>query len=61
MKPLRHHLPLLVTVLLTATALFHGPIAQPPGYHDFADQKIVSGIPHFADVFSNLGFELVAL
>jgi hypothetical protein len=61
MKTLYRHLPLLVTVLLAAAALFHGPIAQPAGYHDFADQKVVFGIPHFADVISNLGFALAAL
>ena len=61
MKPLRHQLPLLVTFLLAAAALVHGPIAQPIGYHDFADQHAVFGTPHFADVVSNLGFALVAL
>ncbi len=61
MKPLRCHLPLLVTGLLSLAALLHGPIAQPPGYHAFADQEVVFGIPHFADVLSNLGFALVAL
>jgi hypothetical protein len=61
MKPLHRHLPLLLTVLLAAAALFHGPIAQPAGYHDFADQDVVFGIPHFADVISNLGFALAAL
>lgn len=39
----------------------HGPIAQLPNYHDFADQTPRFDIPHFADVFSNLGFALVAL
>ena len=61
MKPLHHHLPLLVTVLLAAAALVHGPIVQPAGYHDFADQEVVFGIPHFADVISNVGFALVAV
>lgn len=61
MKALQRHLPLLVTVLLAAAALFHGPIAQPPGYHDFADQEVVFGIPHCDDVISNLGFALAAL
>ena len=61
MKTLRHLLPLLLTILLAAAALFHGPIAQPAGYHDFADQKLAFGIPHFADVISNLGFAVVAL
>jgi hypothetical protein len=61
MKPLHHHLPLLVTVLLAAAALLHGPIAQPAGYHDFAAQAVAFGIPHFADVISNLGFALAGL
>ncbi len=61
MKTLYRHLPLLVTILLAAAALLHGPIAQPPGYHDFADQDVVLGIPHFADVISNIGFALVAV
>ena len=61
MKPLHMHLPLLVTVILSGTALWHGPIAQLPNYHDFADQTTAFGIPHFADVISNLGFALVAV
>jgi len=60
MKTLRQDLPLLVTVVLTAAALFHGPIHQPDGYHDFADQTLRFGIPHFCDVSSNLGFALAA-
>lgn len=60
MKPLHHHLPLLVTILLATAALVHGPIAQPSGYHDFADQHSAFGIPHFGDVVSNLGFAIVA-
>ena len=61
MKTPHRHLPLLVTVLLAAAALVHGPIAQPTGYHDFADQNVIFGIPHFADVISNLGFALAAV
>jgi hypothetical protein len=61
MNPLYRHLPLLVTALLAAAALIHGPILQPVGYHDFADQQMRFGVPHFADVVSNLGFALVAL
>ena len=61
MKPLHMHLPMLVTVILSGAALWHGPIAQLPNYHDFADQTTSFGIPHFADVLSNLGFALVAL
>ena len=61
MKPLRNHLPLLITVILSGAALLHGPIEQLANYHDFADQEMVFGIPHFADVLSNLGFALVAM
>jgi hypothetical protein len=61
MKTLQHRLPLLITILLAAAALFHGPIHQPAGYHDFADQTLRFGVPHFCDVTSNLGFALAAL
>lgn len=60
MKSLHRHLPTLVTILLAAAALFHGPIHQPAGYHDFADQTSRFGVPHFCDVTSNLGFALAA-
>lgn len=60
MKTLHQSLPLAVTALLAATALLHGPIVQPAGYHDFADQSVMFGIPHFSDVVSNLGFALTA-
>jgi hypothetical protein len=61
MKRLRHHLPLLVTVLLSSAALRYGPIAQLADYHDFADQSTLAGLPHAADVLSNAGFALIAL
>ena len=60
MKLPLHQMPLVVTLLLAAAALFHGPIHQPDGYHDFADQSRVWGVPHFCDVTSNLGFALAA-
>jgi len=60
LKPLQRHLASAVTLLLAAAALFHGPIHQPEGYHDFADQSVVWGVPHFCDVSSNIGFALVA-
>jgi len=55
------HLPLAITLALVAAALAHGPVAQLPDYHDFADHTAHLGIAHFADVLSNLGFALVAL
>lgn len=37
------------------------PFAQPEGYHAFADQRSLLGIPNFADVTSNLGFLVVGV
>lgn len=61
MKPLRYHLPLLLIAIVCGIALWHGPVAQIANYHDFSDQSRMAGIPHFADVLSNLGFAVVAL
>ncbi|HYQ39241.1 MAG TPA: hypothetical protein VER09_09920 [Pseudomonas sp.] len=59
--PRCRHLPLLLTLLLSAAALLHGPIAQLENYHAFADRLTLLGIPHALDVLSNLGFAAVAL
>jgi hypothetical protein len=61
MKPYRYHLPAVVTILLAGAALLYGPIGQLADYHHFADQAWLWGMPHAADVLSNLGFALVAL
>lgn len=53
--------PLILTLSACLLMLWHGPIAQPPHYHDFADQRTLFGIPHALDVFSNLGFALLGL
>lgn len=55
------HLPTAVTLLVVAAMLAHGVIVQPAGYHDFADHSSLAGLPHAADVISNLGFVLVGL
>jgi len=52
--------PLIVSVLVIA-GLVHGPIGQLAGYHAFADHSVLFGIPHACDVFSNLGFAVVAV
>jgi len=57
----RMHVPTWITVLACVLLAWHGPIAQPAHYHDFADQQMCYGIAHFADVVSNVGFALVAL
>lgn len=61
MKLSRHHLPALATTLLVGLALLAGPIAQPADYHAFADRQTLFGLPHGFDVWSNLGFALVAI
>jgi hypothetical protein len=35
------------------------PIPQDPAYHDFADQRALSGLPHFWNAASNLPFLVV--
>jgi hypothetical protein len=61
MSPSRHHLPVLVVSLLAGAMLLHGPIAQLPNYHDFADQSVLFGIRHGQDVLSNTSFAAVAI
>lgn len=53
-------LPLLTTLSIGCLLLAHGPITQLTHYHEFADQSTFMGLPHAADVLSNLGFALVA-
>ncbi|MES2535230.1 MAG: hypothetical protein V4632_05085 [Pseudomonadota bacterium] len=54
-------LPLLITLAACGLLLAYGPIVQPPRYHDFADQSSLPGVPHAADVLSNIGFAVVGL
>lgn len=54
-------LPGALTLCLALAMLLYGPIAQLPDYHAFADQRAGFGLPHVADVLSNLGFALVGL
>ncbi|MBX3604250.1 MAG: hypothetical protein KF788_03215 [Piscinibacter sp.] len=51
----------IVTGLTALALLLHGPIAQWPDYHAFADQRAWRGLPHAADVLSNLPFLLIGL
>jgi hypothetical protein len=54
-------LPLIVTLLSALALLLHGPVMQPPHYHDFADSRVAFGLHNAADVLSNAGFALVGL
>lgn len=56
-----NRLPLVMTIAAGILLAMHGPIAQWQHYHEFADQSALWGIPHAADVLSNIGFALVAL
>ncbi len=53
---LRHLLLWLVVTIIGAGLAWHGRVAQPAHYHDFADTRMWLGIPHAADVLSNLPF-----
>lgn len=57
----RPNIALYLAAILTAAMLLGGPILQPAAYHDFADERALSGLANAADVLSNLGFLLVGM
>ena len=59
----RWHVAALVGLSLPILAVVAGmaPIPQPAAYHNFADQRVLLGIPHFWNVISNLPFAVVGL
>jgi Ceramidase len=56
----KRNLPILVFSGLTAASLtgllLLSPIAQDQGYHQFADERTIFGVPNFWNVVSNLPF-----
>ena len=49
-------------VVVTIIGVFSiNPIAQDPGYHQFADQRGLINVPNFFDVISNLAFVIVGV
>jgi hypothetical protein len=60
-KPWIRHAPAIVTVGAIVILAIYGRIALPLHYSEFANQSALFGIPHAADVLSNIGFALVAL
>lgn len=56
-----------VLVLGPALVLFFlgligfAPLPQDPAYHQFADQRVLYGVPHFWNVVSNVPFAVVGL
>ena len=61
MKRLVYRLPEVLIVAAACGLWLHGPIPQLPHYHEFADQRVLLGITHGADVLSNVGFAAVGL
>ena len=51
----------LLSLVAVTVLVIHGAIPQSQRYHNFADQRVVLGIPRFFDVISNLPFILVGL
>ncbi len=61
-KPqLRAGILIAVSVAAIVAVLLHRPIAQPAGYHEFADQRMFFGVANFCNVLSNLPFLLIGL
>ncbi|GAA5184166.1 hypothetical protein GCM10025771_37570 [Niveibacterium umoris] len=60
-KLLRHHAPLGALFLIVLGLVAAGPLHTPAGYHAFADQRLLWGMPRAMDVLSNLPFLLVGL
>lgn len=51
----------LTFIVLVILFVLIPPIAQDPGYHQFADQRTLWGVAHFWNVLSNLPFVLVGV
>jgi hypothetical protein len=49
------------TALCVAVALLWPAMPQCQAYHDFADQRVILGVPNFFDVVSNAGFAIPGL
>jgi uncharacterized membrane protein YGL010W len=61
MNRIRNWAPLAALAVVAAIMAVHGPIPQLPHYHEFADARVLLGIPHAMDVLSNAAFALAGL
>ena len=52
---------LFAILAIAAIGFLLPPVLQPEDYHHFADQRAWLGIPHFADVVTNLIFAVVGV
>ena len=50
-----------LSVPIFGWAISSSPLPQDLTYHDFADQRVLLGIPHFWNVLSNLPFAVIGL
>lgn len=50
-----------LTIPVVILTIIEPPIAQDPSYHQFADKRMLFGIPNFLNVFSNLAFMIVGV
>jgi len=50
-----------IALLITIGLLVHGPIAQDPSYHHFADNRTYLGISNCLNVITNLPFVVVGI
>lgn len=56
---MKHWIIPVLSVAFVTLLWLNGPIPQDQGYHHFADQREVGGIPNFMDVITNLPFLFV--
>ena len=52
---------LLSSAITVLVIMFVPSVSQDPGYHNFADQRNILGIPHFWNVVTNIPFLLIGI
>lgn len=57
----RHWLLALALVAVVVAVVLSPPVPQDPGYHSFADQRTLAGIPNALNVLSNLPFAFIGI
>ncbi|MCQ1060355.1 ceramidase [Photobacterium sp. DNB23_23_1] len=57
----RYILLIAIALALGVMAIYFSPIRQSRNFYDYADQRLLFGIPHFWNVVSNLGFLIVGI
>ncbi|PSW21898.1 hypothetical protein C9I98_01120 [Photobacterium sanctipauli] len=57
----RYGLLVSIAIFLAALAIYFSPIHQSRNFYNYADQRLILGVPHFWNVVSNLGFLLVGI